>query len=142
MFYFDEEQVINGSFGELWLNGVLVAEVKGFEAKIEIEKEDIKKAGSLSTHSKMKGYKGTGTITLHKVDSMMIAALASIETGIVPRFVVLSALSDPASMGSERIALNDVKFDNIILANWKVGEIGEQEYPFTFSKFVPQDLIA
>lgn len=139
---FNDEQVINGTHGELWVEGEQFSEVKGFEAKVEIEKEDIKKAGRLATGSKMKGFKCTGTVTIHKVDSAMIKKLSdSIKKGINPAFKLLSSLADPASMGAERIVIKDAKFDNIILANWKVDEIGEQEYPFTFTDWELKDLI-
>ena len=139
---FTDEQVISGTHGEAWLDGEQLSETKGLEAKVEIEKEDIKKAGRMATGSKMKGYKCTGTITLHKVDSLMIKKLSdSVKSGINPAFKIISALADPASLGAERIVIKDAKFDNIILANWKVDEIGEQEYPFTFTDWELKDLI-
>ena len=140
---FRDEQVISGTHGELWMEGDQLAEIKGFEAKVEIEKEDIKKARQMATGSKMKGFKCTGTMTLHKVDSYMLKQISdSIQAGINPTFKLLSSLNDPASLGAERIVIKDAKFDTLILANWKVDEIGEQEYPFTFTKWELKDLIS
>lgn len=139
---FRDEQVISGTHGELWIEGEQMAEVKGFEAKVEIEKEDIKKARQLATGSKMKGFKCTGTMTLHKVDSSMLERISdSIKAGKNPVFKLLSSLNDPAALGAERIVIKDAKFDTLILANWKVDEIGEQEYPFTFTDWDLKDLI-
>lgn len=139
---FSDEQIINGTHGEAWIDGEYLAEIKGFEAKVEIEKEDIKRVRRMGTGSKMKGYKCTGTMTLFKVDSTMIKKMSdSIKLGVNPSFKLLSSLADPASLGAERIIIKDAKFDNIILANWKVDEIGEQEYPFTFTDWELKDLI-
>ena len=88
------------------MEGDQLAEITGFEAKVEIEKEDIKKARQMATGSKMKGFKCTGTMTLHKVDSYMLEQISdSIQAGINPTFKLLSSLFDPASLGPDRILI-------------------------------------
>lgn len=136
------EQVINGTYGELWLDGDKVAEVTGLEAKVTVNKEDITICGRTGTDTKMMGYKGTGTVKLYKTTSRMILKLSdSIKQGINPRFQILSALKDPAALGAERILIKDAAFDDLTLANWAANTKGEVECPFTFTDWEPLDLI-
>ena len=61
--------------------------------------------------------------------------------GKEPRFTVIGKLADPDSMGSERIALYSVSFDDLTLMDWEVGSLGSSEHPFTFVKYDILDAI-
>lgn len=137
------ERIMNGTFGEVWLDGDLVSECYGLEARVEIEKEDVPVCGKLGTDTKMMGYKGTGSLKLHKVNSrMMIKLSAKIKAGENPRLQVLSALKDPAAFGSERILVKDACFDDLTLANWEAKAKGEVDCAFTFTDWEPLDTVA
>jgi len=138
----DANRIINGTFGELWLDGDRVSECFGLEARVEIEKEDVPVCGKLGTDTKMVGYKGTGTLKLHKVNSrMMIKLSENIKNGINPRLQILSAIKDPAAFGAERVLIKDACFDDLVLINWEAKVKGETECPFTFTDWDPLDLI-
>lgn len=136
------ENIINGTFGEVWLDGEKVAEAFGLEAKIELEKEEISICGQLGVDTKLMGYKGTGSIKMHKMNSRMMNKLSdSIQKGINPRLQILSALADPAAKGAERILIKDAAFDDLTLAAWEAKAKGELECPFTFSNWELIDTI-
>jgi hypothetical protein len=136
------EQVINGTHGELWLDGEKVSECYGLEARVELNKEDVDICGKLGTDTKMMGYKGAGTLKLHKTNSRMMLKLSDeIKRGINPRLQILSALKDPAALGAERVLIKDAAFDEIALANWEAKQKGTNEVPFTFTDWDPIDLI-
>jgi len=137
------ERIINGTFGELWLDGDRVSECYGLTAKVEITKEDVELCGKLGTDTKMMGYKGTGTVKLHKANSRMVQKIsADIKRGINPRLQILSALKDPAAFGAERILIKDAAFDDLTLADWEAKVKGTVEAPFTFTDWDPVDTIA
>lgn len=139
---FGGERVINGTFGEVWLDGDKVAEAYGLTAEVEIDKEDVPICGKMGTDTKMMGYKGTGTIKVYKVNSRLIIKLSEqLKQGINPRFQILSALKDPAAFGAERILIKDAAFDKLTLANWEAKQKGEVESPFTFTDWEPIDVI-
>ena len=50
-------------------------------------------------------------------------------------------LSDPDSWGAERVALYNVSFDDMTLADWKAATVGSVTAPFTFSRYELLDLI-
>jgi hypothetical protein len=136
------ERVINGTWGEVWLDGDKVAEAYGLEAKVELEKEEVPICGKMGTDTKLMGYKGTGSIKLHKVNSRMMLKLSDqIKQGINPRFQILSALKDPAAYGAERILVKDACFDDLTLAAWEAKQKGEIESPFTFTDWELLDTI-
>lgn len=128
------ERIINGTFGQIWLDGEKVSECYGLQAKVELEKEELHVCGKLGVDTKFMGYKGTGSLKLHKVNSRMAEKLGkSIKNGINPRLQILSVLADPAAAGAERINIKDACFSDLTLAAWEVKQKGEVEVPFTFS---------
>lgn len=139
---FNTERVINGTFGELWLDGDKVSECYGLEARVEFEKEDVPVCGKQGTDTKLMGYKGTGTVRLHKVYSRMALKISDqIKQGINPRLQILSALKDPAAYGAERILIKDACFDDLTLAAWEAKQKGTVEAPFTFTDWELLDTI-
>jgi len=136
------ERVINGTHGEFWLDGDKVSECYGLEAKIEFNKEEVEICGKQGTDTKFMGYKGTGTVKLHKVNSrMMLKLSAEIKSGINPRFQILSALKDPAAYGAERILIKDAAFDDLTLVGWEAKQKGSVEASFTFTDWDLLDTI-
>ena len=136
------QRVINGTFGEAWINGEKFSETRALQARIEFNKEDVALSGKLGIDTKVTGYKGTGSVTLRKVNSRLMKQISDqIKQGINPRFQILSTLEDPAAFGSERILIKDACFDDLTLANWEVGALGEIECPFTFTDWELLDTI-
>ncbi|WP_152397542.1 phage tail tube protein [Paenibacillus guangzhouensis] len=139
---FNGEKVISGTFGEAWLDGQYIAEIMALEAKIEIEKEDVPMAGRFATDSKFMGFKGSGTLRMHKVNSRLIKALSdNLKNGVNPRFQIMSSLNDPSSGGAERITIKDASFNDLSLINWELKKKGEIEAPFTFTDWNVEDSI-
>lgn len=138
----DERKIINGTHGTVFLDGEEVAEVKSFQAKLEFQKEEVKIAGKMATGTKYMGYSGKGSLALHKVNSRMIKAIGQqIKEGKEPRFTIIGKLADPDSDGVERIAINNVSFDDLTLFDFEVGALGQAECPFTFTDYDFLDLI-
>jgi hypothetical protein len=136
------EHVINGSYGEAWLDGDYLAEIKGLEAKIAIEYEDIDRPRKLGKGKKMIGYEGTGTLKLNKVTSRFIKLLSdNLKQGKQTSFTVISKLDDPDALGAERIMIKNVTLEELTLANWEAKTTGEEEIPFSFDDWEPMDLI-
>ena len=138
----DERKIINGTHGTVFFDGEEVAEIKAFQAKLEFQKEEVKVAGKMAAGSKYMGYSGKGSLQLHKTNSRMIKAIGeSIKQGKEPRFTLIGKLADPDADGVERIALNDVSFDDLTLFDFEVGALGQTECPFTFTDWNVLDLI-
>lgn len=128
---FNSGEIINGTFGKVWVDNERVANVKSFEAKIAINYEEVNVSTELASQSKMTGYSITGTITLHKVDSNFINKYAEgLRTGVLPASKVVSALDDPAAKGTERVELTDVYFDEVQLSKFENKTITEESVPF------------
>ena len=138
----DATKVINGTYGTVFLGDDEVGEMKSFQAKLEFQKEEVKIAGKMATGTKYMGYSGKGSLALHKVNSRMIKAIGSqIKEGKEPRFTIIGKLADPDSDGVERIAINNVSFDDLTLFDFEVGAVGQTECPFTFTDYDFLDLI-
>lgn len=139
---FDPSKKINGTFGDLWINDYYLAEVLGLQAKATINKEEVKQTGSLTKGYKVTGVDGKGTVKINKVSSLFIKLLSdNIKEGKLPTFDIISKLADPASDGIERVKLSGCTFDELTLADWEAGKLGEESYPFTFTSWEILDMI-
>ena len=128
-------EVINGTWGEVWINDELVDEIKAFQAKYEFDKEEVNIAGDMFTHYKVIGYNGSGSMTLNKTNSRMIKMLIEyVKEGLEPEITIVGKLADHGNEGSERISLSEVSFDDLTLFDFEVKALGEVECPFTFTE--------
>ena len=124
-------RVISGTWGQLWLDGELIAEVSGFQAKFTQNKQTINLCGQFVSDTKAMSADGKGSVTLYKVDSGNLVREAQLQNGVDRRYVIISKLADPDSFGAERIALHNVSMDDLTLADWEAAKLGTIEAPFT-----------
>lgn len=135
------KRVINGTYGEVWVDGEKVAEITACQGKVVKNKETINLCGSFMTDTKATSANGTGSLTMHKVDSGFARRQAGIKHGVDQRFTVISKLKDPDSYGAERVAFYNVSFDDLTLADWEAARVGSVTAPFTFSDYEYLDMI-
>ena len=139
---YKSENVINGTWGEVWINGEYVAEVTGLQAKVSLKTTDVNMTRTLAKHTKVIGYEGKGTLKMHKVSSMMIKIMnENMKKGKQTVCTIISKLADPDSLGCERVCLKDCVFEELTLANWEAKKNGEESIPFSFSDWDILDAI-
>lgn len=127
-------RVMSGTWGEVWLDGDYVAECYGLQAKMSMSKEDVNVCRQMAVDKKITAISYTGSLKLHKVNSRMALRIGEkIKIGKDPRFTVISKLDDPDAYGAERVALRNVSFDDVTLADWEAARKGSIEAPFTFT---------
>lgn len=135
-------RVMAGTWGQVWLDGELVGECYGFQAKMAYNKEDVALCMQMAGDKKVMGISGTGSLRMHKVSSRMGQLLGeAIRAGQDPRFTIISKLNDPDAYGAERVALYNVSFDDLTLADWEAKSVGKVEAPFTFTDFEYLDMV-
>ncbi|WAW15290.1 phage tail tube protein [Peptostreptococcus equinus] len=133
---------ISGTFGEVWLDGEYVAEIEGCQLKVDFEKQTVARPRRMMKAHKTVGAEGKGSVTMTKVKSRMINLIGQrMQDQKTLAFELISKLDDPDSIGAERIKAKDVQFDDLTLADWKNGEVGKIEAPFTFDGFDLIDVI-
>ena len=135
------KRVINGSFGELWLDGEKIAECTACQLKVSKNKETINLCGQFMSDTKATSGSGTGSLTLYKVDSGFIQRQIGIQDGEDIRVTVISKLRDPDSLGAERVAVYNVSFDDLTLADWQAAQVGTVTAAFTFTRYELLDAI-
>lgn len=139
---FDERRAINGTYGEVDLEGELVSEATGLKADVQLDFMDVPMCGDLMKHQKVSGINGNGSLTMTKVNSRMIILISDmIKAGKTPSFTIISKLKDPDSFGAERVVLKNCQFSSLTLADWANKQIGTINQPFTFTDWEFLDLI-
>ena len=102
----ETKRICNGTFGELWLDGDYVGECYKAQAKVEFSKEEIKQCGVFFTDNKVVGCKGTGSLTMYKVNTRMAIKVADmVRNKQDVRFTLISKLADPDAYGAERVSV-------------------------------------
>lgn len=133
----ETKRICNGTFGELWLDGDYVGECYKAQAKVEFTKEEIKQCGTFFTDNKVVGCKGTGSLTMHKVNSRMAIKVANmVRNKQDVRFTLISKLADPDAYGAERVSITGVQMDDLTLFDWEAQKPLETEAPFTFKLII------
>lgn len=135
------KRVLSGTWGELWIDGEKVAECTACQIKVNKNKETINLCGQFMSDTKATGGNGTGSLTLYHVDSGLAQKMADLQSGVDRRFTVISKLKDPDSWGAERVAVYNVSFDDLTLADWQAATVGTVTAPFTFSNYKLLDQI-
>ena len=126
-------EVRSGTWGELWLDGEQVAECYGCQAKLNKTKEDVARCRTLVAGKKMTGLSGTGNVRIYNATSRLITAeSAALKSGKDLRHTIITNLDDPDNPSNQRIALKEVSFDDLTLADWEAAKLGTIEAPFTF----------
>lgn len=133
---------INGTFGAVWVNGEKWMDVESFEARVTANYEDVNMAEDLATHKKMTGWAGEGTLTVKKVYSRGAALLGdAVKNGVVPDINIVGKLADPDAYGAERVAINEVTFNEFTLMQFEQKTVLTEELPFNFADYDLVDLI-
>lgn len=135
------KRVISGTWGEVWVDGDLVAECTACQLKYTKNKEKVPMCGQMVNDTKTVSVDGTGSLTLNKVFSRFHDSIDSILQGRDSRVTVISNLADPDAYGAERVAAYNCSFDDETLADWAQGKIGATTHPFTFTRHKFLDII-
>ena len=130
---YQAQQVINGSWGEAWMDGEYLAQVISFKAEITPKKTAIQMVQRLNEGQKMTGLELKGEIKLHKINSYIMKKMSDyFKRGKMMTCTIISNVRDPDALGGERVALYGCLFDKLTLADWEAGKMGEESYSFTF----------
>ncbi len=135
------KRVISGTYGEVWVDGEKIAECTACQAKVAKNKQTVNLCGQFMDDTKVTSGSGTGSLTLYKVDSGFIQRQRELQDGVDVRCTIISKLRDPDSYGAERVALYNVSFDDLTLADWQAATMGTVTAPFTFSRYELLDTI-
>lgn len=130
------EQVINGSWGEAWLDGEYLAQVTALKAEVTPKTTAVAMVQRLNEGQKITGLEMKGEIKLHKINSAIMRKMSEyFKRGKMMTCTIVSHVKDPDALGGERVALYDCLFEKLILADWEAGKIGEESYSFTFGSW-------
>lgn len=136
------EQVINGTWGEVWYDGEYMAELISCKAEVGYKKTAVTQVKKMVDGQKITGLEPKGEFKLHHVNStVMKKEQAAIKAGKTPTHTIISNVSDPDALGAERVAYYNCVLDKMILADFEAGKLGERSYAFTFDDWDPQQVI-
>lgn len=124
------DQVFSGTFGRVWINETLLANVKKIEAKKKAVYEDVDIAGQMGKSRKLVGYEVSGTITMSKVDSFAANLLSDAwDKGTTPEVKIVARVSNPSTNTEERVTLTGITFDEFTFG-YEIKKLLEEELSF------------
>ena len=130
---YDVNDVINGLYGYCYdENGQQIQSAQSFETTVGFEKEAVKQAGKFMDSHKVMSGSGSGTMTIHKLDSRLQRKVAENPTA---KYNYIGKLADPTARGEEAIMYKGVSFDSVELTKYELGAIVDAEFPFTFDDY-------
>jgi len=139
------EYTINGSFGEVRdESGNWLSNAQEVTYRIITNRQELSMSGTRRMGYKATSVAGEGTLRQFKVTSDFLLKVSELmRSDRQPQFVgqLMVKLDDPDGLGIERVLLTGVKFWEIN-GGWRVGELVEEEIPFTFTGIRPIDRIS
>lgn len=125
-------RVLSGSFAELWIDGVRVAEAESIQLSIRFQRTDVQIG--MDIDSKITGFRGEGQLQLRQVFSRFFDVVEQARHGKDLRITITTALKDPDSFGGqeERYSVTDVALTDLPLVNYTTGKINQQIIHFRF----------
>ena len=133
---YKDNQVLSGSWAQVWVGGELLAECTGITAKITETRSDVQMGIDVGT--KLTGMKGEGTITVNHVYTTTMNMVKEKMKGRDPRVQIIAAMNDPDAVQKggkaqvERWSFADAAITETPLFNWTNGETATKEMPFVF----------
>jgi Protein of unknown function (DUF2001). len=139
---YQASEVINGSYGQIWLDNEEVGEVLSFKATVTPKTEAVSQIGKLVDGTKIVGLECKGDLKANKINSRFIKLLSDdFRKGKTNTFTIISKLSDPDSKGTERVALKGCTFTDLDITNWENKKLTEESMSFNFEDWEFYDTI-
>ncbi len=136
------EQVINGTWGECWIDSEYISEITSLKASVTPKTETISQSRNLVDGTKITGLECKGEMKMNKISSRFIKMQSdNLKKGIQTEVTIISKIEDPSSIGCERVKLIGCVFTEMALADWELKKNGEESVPFTFRDWEALDLI-
>ena len=128
------ERTINGSYGKLYVGATWLANIQRVEARITVERREVKVAGTRHTGYKGMNVTGEGTITGLKVTDFWLKLVSRYmrdESSFIPPLTLQTTLADPENGATESLDLVRCRFWEVPFG-FQVNELVEEAIPFTF----------
>lgn len=128
---------LNGTYAEVFWNGLKIAECTKISMKITFNREEVYVGTDIDT--KKVSQKGEGTMTLTRIYTTLETVRQELVSGHDPRATIITKLQDPDAVGGqiERYQIGNVALNEFPLEYTK-GETVKSEFPFGFT---PSDMI-
>lgn len=126
---------IIGTNFELFLDGDKVQNITEYKTTYQLEEKEWRACGDSNSHSVTIGKKGTGNLSVHKVNSKFLRLLIDEWNKLInPSFYMAGVLDSRDDRGQERAEYTGVKFNQLDIQDIKVDDFGMSSLPFTFEK--------
>ncbi len=136
------EQVINGTWGECWVDSDYIQEITSANAKVTPKTETISQTRQLVDGTKIVGLECKGELKVNKFSSRFIKYMSDdLKNGKQTEFTIILKIDDPAALGAERVKLVGCVFTEMTLADWEMKKNGEETIPFVFRDWELLDTI-
>lgn len=133
---FKAQQVMSGTEGEIWIDSQYMAQVTAFKAQVKLIKTEVNQVKVRAKQYKVTGWEGSGSVKMNHVSSYFVSKMSdNIKNGHQTVCEIVAKVSDPDSVGGERVAIHDATFDTLILQNWEAKKLMEDEVEFTFTDY-------
>lgn len=127
------KNVINGKYGQVWIDGDLLAEIMSAKAEIGYKTEKISMVGKIADGTKIVGVEPKGEMKIRHVNSFVAKKeLEMIKAGKTPTHTVRIKIDDPDAVGAEEMICYNCVLDKQILADFEDGKTTERTYAFDF----------
>lgn len=123
------EEILNGSYGEVYIDGEFFGNFTEIEVKRRKNYQGVNLPGTRQTKHKLTSYEITGTIRGFRVNDVLVIASLVEDSEQDPVFTIEAYIKDPE--GEEiKYRFNNVKFTSEDIFSFKTNELVPEEWEF------------
>lgn len=132
---FNENNVVNGRFYSLWVDGDKMAEVKTASAESALQTEKVPIAGQLGNGEVVTGADGSGSLGFYKTFTGLLKKINDcVKSGRPFVFDLISELNDPNQNGEiERVMIENCKITKFKVIDVDITKLLESTYDFSYN---------
>ena len=119
-------RTLTGTWGEIWVDGVRIAELSKIEIKVTANREDVQL--DMDVDSKMTGIKGEFTLTIKKAYTRYNQVLESWKKGVDLRSQIIT----------KRYSIDNCWYNDLPMVAYEKGGLIEEE---ATGGFTPSDMV-
>ncbi|MEH0979232.1 phage tail tube protein [Bacillus mobilis] len=134
----DPRNIVRGKYGAVYDDkGEQWAEVTEFEGKIKFDKKKIERANAFLDGNRIMGGSATGKMKMYHTAKAKELALRILKNPD-ETFTIVGDYHDPdekSASANMKVAFKGVSFDEVTLLGFKVKDLVDDDFPFTFDDY-------
>lgn len=131
-----ENQIWNGTSGELWLNNThKLVKIQKFTFKQSNKYEAVDTTDDIATQQRLVGVELSGEITKYKTDFKFNELMEKYARGLQPDISIIAKMTNHDTGETKRMSITDITLGDMDLFAFEKGKTSQDVIPFNAGRY-------